>query len=253
MLHKLGLCFVVCGSVLATSVTSAATFSDDFGAYPDSFPLADHTAATGQEWGPFTLFPVTNVFHINPSYSTTGSPAAGGGAGASGGGNSVPLGTALVAPFIMQVDFENPGQFNDAQFWLSDMANGRHASLYWDTDNARLGFEGLSVPAFFMNTGITNNNSLHVSLQVDPGAHTVQVSWFDNNDPADPATTGTSSFSYSSGITYNPDTLHLYRNVANGVAVSSFDNVHIDAVPEPASLAVLGMAGLGLMRCRRRA
>lgn len=223
-----------------------------------SVPLLGRVSDTGQVWTNFGLFGAGGDLRIDPTFSASGANNAAGGS-TGNRGNSILLGTTIspsnYGSLILDLDFESPGAANTPQFWLSNAGGTANASLNWRADTHALGWEGLGVPGFFVDTdtGVIGPaslvRSLHVAMHIELNAQTVDFRWFDNADPSDPTTSGSSgTFSYAP--TYEPDRLHIYRNAANGSSISGFDNIVV-AVPEPSAAALLAVGGLILRRRMR--
>jgi hypothetical protein len=84
-----------------------------------------------------------------------------------------------------------------------------------------------------------------------------QALWDEDGDGPNPAvltdiyTRGGASGENADGVVLVMDTIFTY-NVGNG-SMSAFDNINITSVPEPATMSLLAIGGLALIRRRKRA
>ena len=122
-------------------------------------------------------------------------------------------------------------------------------------------FPGLSAPAIQSQSGTTGNGAggfqwmtitaivdtvngtVNYSISSDDSGNSVVVGTLDSNIGNSFATTGSASIIYAD----------LFSSVSDNAALSFgvYDNFSVTDVPEPGSLALLGLGGLALLRRRR--
>ena len=224
----------------------AAILMDDFD--DDSGALTGETANTGQTWEDIVN---RTSLDIGAQFGQSGNGAGNdNGGGAAWKANKIPLGEIVNdGTIIIAVDFKKQhiaGPINEINLALTSSTQGnKTTALIYAADWLKLG-GSWTYGGGQLNVGIPVD--LHVELilnLVDGGSNTVE---FRYEEIGNPANNGSLVAPGSIDGTLNYDTFELWANTRNG-RLTGFDNVSI--VPEPATLTILGMAGLAMLSARR--
>lgn len=243
---------------MLSSMASAQIFwNDDFESYTSGIdaltgqqvPGNGGTLAAGQTWGAFTLFGSYDSFNIadtnlgsNGAVQTTDAV----------GGNRLDL-TAAPGSDKVYVDWDmitNGRSTNQPQWWFCESGNCISFTMDLPTQtqwqgNAVTTNKGVQ-PSIF---GGGVDGGIHVAMVIDQVANTVDATYW---DLADPGTVGTMpTADLVPGLAYTR--IELFVNDTGQAQPYGYDNFRIAStpIPEPASMALLALGGLTMLRRRR--
>jgi len=141
-------------------------------------------------------------------------------------------------------------QANEGVLWAGGAANSISVSLYgngtlWIKDQSK--FDGNGAESiFYADNYFTNNGFKTISIVTSAFASGSQTLNFYLG-----ATPILTNYTRDAGFTSdNHIGFQAFRN--SGATQSVFDNLSVTVVPEPSSIALLGLGGLALMAVRRR-
>ena len=272
---------VCCIAAVLVTATSVKAVVDDFNTGTPSAQLSGRVAPSGQTWADFDYWSGPAALTLETAHGAGGTL----GAGAAGeGGNSIGLTSPQNAIQTVKmsldwtVDALDADRPRNPQFWLVDTVNGTSMSAQWASDQASE--VGTGDIAFEFSTSLKNGDftnkrlstgmdtdagTLHLELEWDLFDRTMKMSWYDVDDPGDLSTSGSTLVATDPwDSTWIPDRLHMFVNGnyccfpsgRNFAGVAGYDNISIElieVVPEPATIGLLALGGLAMLRRRRAA
>ena len=165
----------------------------------------------------------------------------------------LPVGELAPGTYRLEFDAYHPGSGSgDPHFSLIDTDGGNKVIVAWEPGNGKIHFEGIGYPSPSFEIG-GNPVGLHLALDVDTINNTSQAIWEDLDGLHIFGETPLQSIPFN----FAPDTIGMLINF-DGVTdlPPGFDNLRLSKlrmVPEPATVTLLGLAGMGLLRRRRAA
>ena len=220
-------------------------------------PLEGQTADSGQVWG-------GNFVGVAGAGSTTVGAYGVGGGNAAGGttGAGIYISNYLDFPdidsghWIFQVDVTvGAGQ---PQYGLQNNSvaypNGNHNPIF-RISGGSIEVQVESLPgSTYVSTGVAGGGTIRMTHDIDFGADVMTIDWEEVGGTASGVVVGPTSISTglsgAPGI-YKPDRVAILQNPPG---TSGFDNIRLfKVVPEPATVTLLGIGGLALLRRRRAA
>jgi hypothetical protein len=197
--------------------------------------LLGKTTDTGQTWGTFSFFGTYGSFSVDAGHGLNGSKGAGT-RSSTFAGNTAALGTTLSDGLIrlsMDLQTQAPGIADSTtpvkQWWLRDSVNGTAASINWEADGD-ISFEGLGIVSVVIPSGIADNGSMHLSLDIDLETHEIVLNWFDNDESGNLSRSGRVELGEYS-VPFAPNTFDIWGRGESNAIFSGYDNIRLINVP----------------------
>lgn len=248
----IGMALVVVAALVSAPAWGQVLWEDDFDGYAPG-DLTGQLGPNGQTWETFNLggWVVPTSMQTDPALTHDGTNGAGHTTTISASGISlgVPIESGF-GYFFVEYDLQIGGNLpNGPQWWLRDQSAAKNITIAMDNSaipfsQSRIGDSEQDVPHAFepaLEAGVDTN--LHFKWRIDVDAKTFDWEAYSIQNP-DKQVSVTSTYTDD----WFPDSIYLYHNDAG----DGYDNL-ILYVPEPASLALLGLGGLALLSRKRRA
>jgi hypothetical protein len=215
-------------------IGATPVFAANFDANADG-TLLGKTTTTGQTWETFAAFGTYGSLSVAAGHGLNGSKGAGTRSNTFAG-NTAQLGTTLSAGLVrvsMDLQTQAPG-FGDSttpvkQWWLRDSVNGTSASVFWEADGD-IAFEGLGINSAVVPSGMFDNGSMHLSLDIDLETREVVLNWFDNDEPGNLSRSGRVVLG-AYAVSFAPNVFDIWGRGESNVIFSGYDNIRLINVP----------------------